>query len=127
MAEPLQWVLRALVAIVFVGMGLNHFRYRPARVMARMIPPALRSPRLPSPQALVRLTGVCEVAGGVGILLPATRPLAAAALVVFLIAVFPANVYAAEHPDRFGRLAVPFWPRFAGQLALILLVILAAV
>ncbi|MFT4211741.1 MAG: DoxX family protein, partial [Microbacterium sp.] len=35
---------------------------------------------------------VCEAAGAVGVLLPATRPVAAAALTLLLIAVFPANV-----------------------------------
>ena len=46
--------------------------------------------------------------------------------VLFLIAVFPANAYAAEHPDRFGAIAIPFWRRYFAQLALILVVVLAA-
>jgi uncharacterized membrane protein len=46
-------------------------------------------------------------------------------LVLFLIAVFPANAYAARDPARFGRLAIPFWPRLGIQLLLIVLVILA--
>ena len=54
------------------------------------------------------------------------NPLAAAiALVVFLIAVFPANAYASEHPEKFGRAAIPFWPRLLGQVALIALVLVA--
>ncbi len=44
----------------------------------------------------------------------------------FLIAVFPANAYAAEHPEKFGRAAFPFWPRYLAQLGLIVLVTLAA-
>ena len=54
------------------------------------------------------------------------RWLAGAALVVFLIAVFPANAYAAAHPEKFGRAAFPFWPRYLAQLGLIVLVMLAA-
>ena len=56
----------------------------------------------------------------------ATRRAAAAGLVLFLIAVFPANAYAAEHPDRFGSISIPFWRRYFAQLALILVIVLAA-
>ena len=121
-----QWVLRAALAVVFVGMGINHFLPRPARVMAKLIPPSLRRDGLLRPLNLVYFTGLCEVAGGIGILVPHTRTAAAVALVVFLISVFPANAYAAQHPERFGSIAIPFWRRYLAQLALILLVVLAA-
>ena len=74
---------------------------------------------------LVWFTGVCELAGAVGLLVPWTRVAARICLVVFLIAVFPANAYAARHPERFGRAAFPFWPRLAVQVLLIAAVILA--
>jgi uncharacterized membrane protein len=41
------------------------------------------------------------------------------------VAVFPANAYASQHPEKFGRAAIPFWPRLVAQLALIALVLLA--
>ena len=126
-AEIAQWVVRVVLALVFVGMGVNHFRPGPARTMARIIPPSMRWEGILSPIRLVRFTGVCEIAGGIGILLPATRTAAAIGLVAFLIAVWPANAYAAAHPEWFGRVSIPFWPRYAGQLAVILLVVLAAV
>jgi uncharacterized membrane protein len=120
------WVLRGLTAAIFIGMGLNHFRPRAAHGMARIIPPWMRSDGLLKPLNLVYFTGVCEVLGGVGILLPWTRLAAGIALTVFLIAVFPANHYASQHPEKFGRAAIPFWPRYFAQLALVLLVLLAA-
>jgi uncharacterized membrane protein len=43
----------------------------------------------------VTLTGVLQLAGAIGLLIPATRPLAALALIVLLAAMFPANAYAA--------------------------------
>ena len=89
-----------------------------------MIPPAIK--QRVSGKALVRFTGICEIAGGVGLLVPALRPIAAIALIVFLIAVFPANAYAAWHPERFGRAATPFWPRLFAQLALIALLVFVA-
>ena len=120
-----QWAIRIALAGAFLFMGINHFRPSTARAMAAMIPPALKT-RV-SGKNLVRLTGLCEIAGAVGILVPYTRFAAGIALVLFLVAVFPANAYAAEHPERFGRAAFPFWPRYAAQLVLILLVLLAVV
>lgn len=118
-------VVRILVAVVFVGMGVNHFVPRSVRGMAAMIPPRLRSERI-TPRTLVYLTGVCEIAGGLGLLFPPTRIAAGIALVVFLAAVFPANAYAAKHKEKFGALAIPFWPRLIGQIVLAALVLFAA-
>ncbi len=125
--EGVQDALRWLLAAAFVGMGVTHFVPTVVRTMAAMIPPALRRRGLPSPRALVYLTGLCEIAGGIGLLVPGVRLAAGFALIVFLVAVFPANAHAAQHPERFGRVAVPFWPRFAGQLVLVALVALAIV
>ncbi len=127
------WVLRIALALAFIGMGVSHFLPSVRRTMRAMIPPALRRPRFPSAAALVAFTGVCELAGGVGIALPWQlvgaewmRWLVGLLLVAFLIAVFPANAYAAAHPEKFGRAAFPFWPRYLAQLGLILAVTLAA-
>ena len=120
-------IVRIVIAVVFIGMGINHFVPKSARVMAKMIPPALRREGLFSPVNLVYLTGACEIAGGIGLLVPQTRLAAGIALVVFLAAVFPANAYAAANRERFGTLAIPFWPRLAGQLVLAALIIWVAV
>jgi uncharacterized membrane protein len=124
-AVVVAWVLRGLVAVIFVGMGINHFLPRGSRAMARIVPPRIRRNGILKPINLVYFTGVCEILGGVGILVPATRLAAALALTVFLIAVFPANAYAAQHPELFGRAAIPFWPRFVGQLVIIAVVLVA--
>ena len=123
--ETDRWVLRGTLALIFVVMGVTHFRPKPAQTMARMIPPTMRFKRGLTPLRLVYVTGLCEIAGGVGLLIPALRVAAGMALVVFLVLVFPANHVAAQHPERFGATAVPFWPRYWAQLALILLVVLA--
>ncbi len=119
-------VLRILIAVVFIGMGVNHFVPRSARTMAAMIPPWLRPDGRVTPLTLVYVTGVCEIAGGLGLLFPPTRMLAGVALVVFLACVFPANAYAAQHRERFGALAVPLVPRLIGQVVLAALVLLVA-
>ena len=99
-------------------MGVLHFRPGPARTMAAIIPPALRGRGVLSAESLVRFTGACELAGAAGLLFPRTRRPAGACVLVFLVAVFPANAYAARHPERFGALAVPLVPRLAAQLLL---------
>jgi uncharacterized membrane protein len=121
-----QLVVRIVLAAVFAFMGVLHFVPSVARGMRAMVPPPLRRPGWPA--ALVVITGVCELAGAAGLLVPwdGLRLAAGICLVVFLIAVFPANAYAARDPERFGRTAIPFWPRLAGQVLLIVAVVLAA-
>jgi uncharacterized membrane protein len=126
--DVVAWVLRAALALTFVGMGVSHFVPPVRRTMRAMIPPRLAAHRA----GLVAFTGVCEIAGGVGIVLPWhlvgaewMRWLVGILLVAFLIAVFPANAYAARHPERFGRAAFPFWPRLIAQIVLIAAVVLA--
>jgi uncharacterized membrane protein len=122
--EIAQWVLRFALAITFTVVGIGHFVPRVTLTMAAMMPPRLRL-RFPTPTQVVWFTGACELAGAIGLLLPWTRVAAGVCLVAYLIAVVPANAYAARHPERFGRVAVPFWPRLAAQVVLIALVILA--
>jgi uncharacterized membrane protein len=118
--------LRIGVAAVFVVAGISHFVPSVQRTMAAMIPPRLRSSGWLSPQNLVIVTGLCEIAGGIGLLVESTRVTSGVALAVFLVAVFPANAYAARHKDRFGAVAIPLVPRLLGQLALIALVLVVS-
>ena len=120
-------IVRILIAVVFIAMGINHFVPKSARVMAKMIPPSMRRDGLLKPLNLVYLTGLCEIAGGVGLLVPQTRLAAGIALVVFLAAVFPANAYAAANRERFGAVAIPFWPRLVAQLVLAALILWVAI
>ena len=122
-----QLVLRIALAVVFAGMGILHFVPPVARGMRAMIPAPLRRPGWPA--AIVAITGVCELAGAAGLLAPwpGLRIATGICLVAFLVAVFPANAVAARDPQRFGRTALPFGPRLALQVLLILLVIAASV
>ncbi len=47
---------------------------------------------LPYPLELVLLTGLCELAGAIGLLLPRWRRWAAMALALYFVCVFPANI-----------------------------------
>jgi len=52
----------------------------------------------------VMLSGIAELAGGVGVLLPGTRRLSGVGLIALLAAVFPANLYMAQQPGRFKKI-----------------------
>src|SRR5580692_9212259 len=87
-------VARTLLGLLFIAAGVNHFAH--PGFYERIVPPPL-----PSPALLVVISGVAEIAGGLGVLIPATRKAAGIGLVALLIAVFPANVYMAQHPELF--------------------------
>lgn len=118
--------LRILLAVAFIGMGVTHFLPAVQRTMAAMIPPPLRWKGVANPRNLVIFTGLCEIAGGLGLLYPPTVLAASICLIVFLVAVFPANAYAASHRERFGRAAFPLIPRLIGQIVLIILLVVGA-
>ena len=103
----LRTVARFVLAAFVITSGVLHFA-TPAFFIS-IVPPYL-----PSPRALVALSGVAEIAGGVGLLLPATRRLAGIGLVLLFIAVFPANVHMAmHHLPMNGRPVAPalLWAR----------------
>jgi uncharacterized membrane protein len=82
------------LAAMFAMTGVAHF-VNPLR--ADMI--AIVPPRLPAPALLVTVTGVLELLGAVGLLLPATRGAAAVCLLLLMLAMYPANVHAARMPN----------------------------
>jgi uncharacterized membrane protein len=75
---------------------------------------------MPRPEAVVLLTGVAEICVAIGLLLPPARQVAGGALIVLLIAMFPANVHAARAGVTLrGRPPTPLWFRAPLQLGLI--------
>jgi uncharacterized membrane protein len=98
--------LRWLLAIFLIGAGANHF-LSPAPYVAMM--PAALPWHLP----LVYLSGVAEMLCGAGLLVPATRRLAAWATIALLVAVFPANINMAVNRLPLGDTVVPTWALWA--------------
>ena len=78
-------------------------------------------PQLGHANVLVALSGAAELAGGIGLLIPATRTAAAFGLIALLVAVWPANIYMAIAADRFAAVAPAWmiWLRVPVQLLLI--------
>jgi uncharacterized membrane protein len=101
--EPLaKKILRFILAGAMVTVGILHFTNPEPFVK---IVPAF----LPAPLALVYLSGVAEIAGGAGLLLPATRRAAGLGLIALYVAVFPANINMAVNQLSLGNDPVPSW------------------
>ncbi|MEA2236066.1 MAG: hypothetical protein QOC81_790 [Thermoanaerobaculia bacterium] len=105
-------IFRWLLAALFVFAGINHF-VRPL-FYEPMVPPYL-----PSPHLLVVLSGVAEIFLGVLLLVPRASRMAAWGLIALLIAVSPANIHMAMHPELFPQFhAAALWIRLPLQIVL---------
>lgn len=82
------------LALMFTLTGIAHSVPGMRRDMIAIVPPPL-----PAPALLVTVTGVLELVGAVGVVYPPTRVAAAGCLFVLMLAMFPANIYAARMPD----------------------------
>lgn len=90
--------------------------------MIRMVPPVF-----PRAAAIVTLTGVLEILGAVGLLVPVTARAAAICLAILVVAMFPANIRAArESLTIMGRPAASVPVRGAMQLIFISALLAAA-
>jgi len=96
---------------MFLFTGISHFTSMKYD-FAAMIPAPL-----PNGLWVIYLTGVLEIAGAIGLLIPQTRKLAGICLAVYLVAVFPANVYAALNEVTLrGEAPTSLWLRTLIQL-----------
>lgn len=109
----LRFALKLLFALFFVGAGINHFLR--TGFYLRMMPPYM-----PFHLAMVQASGVAEIVLGVLLLIPRTSVAAAWGLIVLLVAVFPANIQMALHPDTFPEFAPSaLWLRLPLQAVMI--------
>ena len=89
--RPWPVALRGGLAAMFTLTGVAHFVGMRDELVA-MVPPSI-----PAPELMVKITGLLELAGAAGLLIGWAVPYAAAGLTLQLLAMFPANVYAAQH------------------------------
>lgn len=78
-------LLRVILAISIIIVGITHFASPDPYV--KIVPP-----QLPYPLELVYISGVFEVLGGVGLLVPNVSKFSAWGLIALFIAVYPANI-----------------------------------
>ena len=110
-----EMLLRRLCGPFFVFAGMMHF-VKPGTYES-IVPPYL-----PAPRALVYASGVAEIAGGAGLMVPGARRPAGWWLIATLLAVFPANLHMALHPERFHKVpggATALWARLPLQAGFI--------
>jgi uncharacterized membrane protein len=111
--QTLKLLMRWLFGLLFIAAGANHFR--DPGFYVRMMPPYL-----PWHRELVYVSGACEIALGALLLVPACSPYAAWGLIALLIAVFPANLHMALHPEQFTKFSERgLWLRLPVQGVLI--------
>ena len=104
---------RFLMAALYITAGAAHFFL--TRTYESIMPDYL-----PAHRVLVLISGAAEIAGGLGILIPQTRRAAAWGLILLLVAVMPANIWMAQHPERYSVIPLwAIWLRLPLQLPLI--------
>ncbi len=94
----LKTIFRFLLGVFFVLAGLGHF-YSP-NFYLRMMPPYI-----PFPLEMVYLSGFFEITLGLAVFISRFRRLAGLGLILLLIAVFPANLHMAFHPELFPEIS----------------------
>ncbi len=107
MRRAIHW----LAGPFFVFGGVMHFA-RP-RWYLRIMPPYV-----PAPEAMVYASGVAEIAGGAGLMIPRYRRLAGWWLIGTLAGVFPANLHMALHAEDYPKVpggAPALWARLPFQ------------
>ena len=108
-------ISRTVLGVIFILAGINHFRSPQAYLQ-------IMPDYLPAHKELVALSGLAEIAGGLGVLFPQTQRAAGWSLIALLLAVFPANIYATKHGmELFGKTVPPWllWVRLPLQGLLI--------
>jgi uncharacterized membrane protein len=110
------------LAAMFALTGVAHFVPPLRGDMIAIVPP-----QLPAPGLLVSVTGVLELLGVLGLLVPATRVTAAVCLLVLLVAMFPANVYAARMPSPPKSMAAKLPLRTAEEIVYLAAAVMVAI
>ncbi len=102
------------LALMFVLTGIAHFN-KMKHDLGRMVPAIF-----PRPMLFIYFTGVLELMGAIGLLLPRFRSASGICLIALLIAMFPANVNAAlKGATLAGKPATPLWLRAPMQVLFI--------
>lgn len=106
---------RPLLAVFYLVAGAAHLA-APASFLPIM------PPSVPFPVAVIILTGLCEIAGAIGLFIPRLRWWAAVMLAIYAICVFPANIRHAFEGVAVAGLPSGWWyhgPRLALQPLLV--------
>jgi uncharacterized membrane protein len=99
-----------LTAIFWVFAGTMHFVI--PRQYEAIVPPSIAA----RTREVVVISGLAEIAGGLAVLPSSTRRGARWWLLATLVAVYPANIHMARHPELFPKIPAPaLWARLPVQ------------
>lgn len=116
-------ILRAILAAAYLAAGIFHV-VAPAPFLK--VTPAW----VPMPEAVILLTGLCEIAGAVALYIPRLRHAAGVMLALYAVCVFPANIkhaiddlsagmgpgWAYHGPRLLFQPVIVWWALFAGRV-----------
>ncbi|AWG44737.1 hypothetical protein BEH_25595 (plasmid) [Priestia filamentosa] len=112
--------LQSAVALMFLFTATAHWGRRRLDLI-KMVPPSV-----PNPALMVTITGILEIIGAIGLLIPFTSNIASIGLALLLIIMFPANIYAARKGSTIdGKPTTPLFLRTILQIIFLTAVILA--
>jgi uncharacterized membrane protein len=110
---------RAAFVFVFLWFAIGgYFHFAATATEMRILPPYI-----PWPRATVWVSGVFELLGAAGMLLPAVRRAAGMGLFLLTVAVTPANVFMLQHADRFQIAPWVLEARLVVQVLLLALIV----
>jgi len=98
----------------FIG-GIMHF-------VATDVEATIVPPYIPWPVAAVLISGVLELLGAAGLLVPQTRRASGIGLFLLTLAVTPAHIYMLQQPELFNVPLWALWLRLPIQVALLALI-----
>ena len=114
----IQHILAVIYGLAFVWIGIAHFK--DPQKFVEIIPAFL-----PFPLFLAYLSGAMEIGGGLAIIYPETRVLAGRFLALFLIGVYPANLYMWTNDVAFNGTTFTTSQHILRMIAQLVLIILA--
>jgi uncharacterized membrane protein len=113
--SKVKWPFRIILAIFYLLAGIGHLR-SPGGFLA--ITPAW----VPFPEFVIAFTGLAEIAGAIGLMIPRLRYAAGIGLALYAVCVWPANIHHALDNVAVNGRTLSLWyhgPRFVAQPVII--------
>ena len=99
-------------SVFFITAGIGHFILDSVFI-------ALMPEWVPYREVIVYISGVMEIVLAIGLLFKQTRRKTGMLIVVFLILIFPVNIYMALKPEEYDVPAIALWLRLPFQFIFI--------
>ena len=114
-AGPARRAARWLLALAYLVAGIAHIRSPGGFI-------AITPHWVPCPALVILITGLCEIAGAAGLMIPPLRKAAGIGLALYALCVWPANINHAVNDIAIGGTHLSWWyhgPRLALQPVII--------